>query len=140
MFVFGLSALLYRDFANVSDGLDLSKSGWSFSATKENAEKSFSSEKREKLLRQTSTTTKYETAQNLIKICKNEKNFLFSLTVRKKTQRLSTGFHKKSLVGICVNQSKSMNAIFFAINVFRPSFSIMCGKKRTARKATKNDF
>ena len=33
VFVFGLSALLYRDFDNVSDGLDLSKSGWSFLAT-----------------------------------------------------------------------------------------------------------
>ena len=43
VFVFGLSALLYRDFDNVSDGLDLSKSGWSFLATKENAKKSFSS-------------------------------------------------------------------------------------------------
>ena len=32
-FVFGLPALLYRDFDNVSDGLDLSKSGWSFLAT-----------------------------------------------------------------------------------------------------------
>ena len=30
VFVFGRSALLYRDFDNVSDGLDLSKSGWSF--------------------------------------------------------------------------------------------------------------
>ena len=33
VFVFGLSALLYRDFDNVYDGLDLSKSGWSFLAT-----------------------------------------------------------------------------------------------------------
>ena len=33
VFVFRLSALLYRDFDNVSDGLDLSKSGWSFLAT-----------------------------------------------------------------------------------------------------------
>ena len=33
VFVFGLPALLYRDFDNVSDGLDLSKSGWSFLAT-----------------------------------------------------------------------------------------------------------
>ena len=31
--VFRLSVLLYRDFDNVSDGLDLSKSGWSFLAT-----------------------------------------------------------------------------------------------------------
>ena len=33
VFVFGLPALLYRDFDNVSDGLDLSKSSWSFLAT-----------------------------------------------------------------------------------------------------------
>ena len=33
VFVFGLSARLYRDFDNVFDGLDLSKSGWSFLAT-----------------------------------------------------------------------------------------------------------
>ena len=33
VFVFGLPALLYRDFDNVPDGLDLSKSGWSFLAT-----------------------------------------------------------------------------------------------------------
>ena len=32
VFIFGLSALLYRDFENVSDGLDLSKSGRSFVA------------------------------------------------------------------------------------------------------------
>ena len=30
VFVFGRSALLYRGFDNVFDGLDLSKSGWSF--------------------------------------------------------------------------------------------------------------
>ena len=30
VFVFGRSVLLYRDFDNVFDGLDLSKSGWSF--------------------------------------------------------------------------------------------------------------
>ena len=32
VFVSRLSALLYRDFDNVSDGLDPSKSGWSFLA------------------------------------------------------------------------------------------------------------
>ena len=30
VFVFGRSELLYRDFDEVSDGLDLSKAGWSF--------------------------------------------------------------------------------------------------------------
>ena len=33
VFVFGRSALLYRDFDKVSDGLDLSELGWSFKPT-----------------------------------------------------------------------------------------------------------
>ena len=43
VFVFEPSELLYRDFDKVSDGLDLSKSGWPLYPTSENAQKSFSS-------------------------------------------------------------------------------------------------